>query len=320
MSRRKQKNRKWWQKQGEKLTGPMSNNKDKVIDASVNGNVKSYPGSYDYNHWFKSCSHEITPIFTLGNEKQTPITFCGATKETVQPWKLLSDDLVLNVSGYSLSTTSELFKGPIEFASLKALLPIVHVKEIMLGWLDGSSFPATVEFWQRFYDICQEQGYKRVIACCLGGHGRTGTALAAILIANGAMTDLEAIAFIQKQYCSEAIETKSQELYLEKLYFELCPEEQAARQATLTIPKANDKIVIDMTTDMVVKDNGEVIQRSNLEAYENRTCAWCAAPFVADKNNPDDLSCSEECTHSMEEFTGYNLCEVKNGPTTQDVS
>lgn len=301
MSRRKHKKNKNWQKQfvkDIKDTKPYATTPNKSISAE-----------YPYNHWFKNCEHKITPIFTLGIDEQSTITFCGATKDQVKIWTLNESDLILNVSGYSLlSATTNLVKGPAIFDSLKTLLPVTTTHELLLQWSDGASFPGTVEFWQKFYDICQEQHYKRVIACCLGGHGRTGTALGAILIANSRMTDLATIAFIQEHYCSEAIETWSQKDYLEKLYFELHPEEQLVRQEqeakrSLTSAPVGDKIIIDLTTDMVVDQKPEIVEREN---SEYRSCVWCAQQYLADKADKDDLTCSDECEYSLQEFQGYD--------------
>ena len=74
----------------------------------------------------------------------------------------------------------------------------------------------------------------RTIICCHGGHGRTGTALASMIIADPKwekssekillgsghsskykVTDV--IDYIRDRHCNKAIETTGQEDYLEKL-------------------------------------------------------------------------------------------------------
>lgn len=57
---------------------------------------------------------------------------------------------------------------------------------------------------------------KRVEIGCAGGHGRTGTTLAALLILQG-MTPACSIRTIRSRYCSEAVETRSQAKALEAL-------------------------------------------------------------------------------------------------------
>lgn len=58
---------------------------------------------------------------------------------------------------------------------------------------------------------------KRVEIGCAGGHGRTGTTLAAMLILQG-MSPKRAAARIRKTYCHEAIESKGQMQMLLRLH------------------------------------------------------------------------------------------------------
>jgi hypothetical protein len=45
---------------------------------------------------------------------------------------------------------------------------------------------------------------------CLGGHGRTGTALACLAVLTGTPPD-QAVAWVRANYCSHAVETEEQE-------------------------------------------------------------------------------------------------------------
>ena len=45
---------------------------------------------------------------------------------------------------------------------------------------------------------------------CLGGHGRTGTALACLAVLTGTPAD-EAVAWVRANYCAHAVETEAQE-------------------------------------------------------------------------------------------------------------
>lgn len=56
---------------------------------------------------------------------------------------------------------------------------------------------------------------ERVEVGCMGGHGRTGTFLAAVvLLADPNMTPDGAVAWVRKNYCSKAVEDRSQEYWL----------------------------------------------------------------------------------------------------------
>jgi protein-tyrosine phosphatase len=48
---------------------------------------------------------------------------------------------------------------------------------------------------------------------CLGGHGRTGTALACLAILAGAPSDA-AVAWVRSEYCERAVETPEQEAFV----------------------------------------------------------------------------------------------------------
>jgi len=56
----------------------------------------------------------------------------------------------------------------------------------------------------------------RVLVHCMGGHGRTGTALAILLGLSGAMKK-DPVAWLRKHYCEEAVETKKQIEYIQSL-------------------------------------------------------------------------------------------------------
>ena len=51
---------------------------------------------------------------------------------------------------------------------------------------------------------------------CLGGHGRTGTALACLAVLSGSAPG-KAVAWVRANYCSEAVETAAQEAFVAAL-------------------------------------------------------------------------------------------------------
>jgi protein-tyrosine phosphatase len=51
---------------------------------------------------------------------------------------------------------------------------------------------------------------------CLGGHGRTGTALACLAVLTG-LSALDAVAWVRSRYCAEAVETPEQEAFIAAL-------------------------------------------------------------------------------------------------------
>jgi protein-tyrosine phosphatase len=57
---------------------------------------------------------------------------------------------------------------------------------------------------------------ERVEIGCLGGHGRTGTALAALAVLGGHPAD-DAVAWVRASYCARAVETPEQEAFVRDL-------------------------------------------------------------------------------------------------------
>lgn len=61
--------------------------------------------------------------------------------------------------------------------------------------------------------LAKARADQRVEIGCLGGHGRTGTALACLAILNGHPAR-DAVAWVRTAYCASAIETPEQETFV----------------------------------------------------------------------------------------------------------
>jgi hypothetical protein len=61
--------------------------------------------------------------------------------------------------------------------------------------------------------LARAEAGERVELGCLGAHGRTGTALAALAVLRGVPPD-EAVAWVRANYCARAVETPEQELFV----------------------------------------------------------------------------------------------------------
>lgn len=86
-------------------------------------------------------------------------------------------------------------------------------KEIQIDWPDFGISSLPREFWEDLTKYLKEHK-SRLLIFCMGGHGRTGTAVASLLVTALGYTAENAIAWVRKNYCFEAIETKSQEQYI----------------------------------------------------------------------------------------------------------
>lgn len=85
--------------------------------------------------------------------------------------------------------------------------------EIQMDWADYGTINLPVQFWRDLVEHIKEKKLKLLIFC-QGGHGRTGTALACLFTVALGYKPAEAIQWVRKNYCHEAIETKGQEAYV----------------------------------------------------------------------------------------------------------
>lgn len=84
-----------------------------------------------------------------------------------------------------------------------------------IKWQDMGVPPLDFPFWKDLWSILPNG---RTVVCCFGGHGRTGTALACLLMAaDKSITAEKATAVIHTKHCENAIESSSQEKYLKKI-------------------------------------------------------------------------------------------------------
>ena len=93
----------------------------------------------------------------------------------------------------------------------------INFEEIMVPWLDFGRPNVENEFWKALHEYVFQKEYKQVCFHCEGGHGRTGTALCAMLIANCGVSALDAVGHVRSIYCDEAVETWEQSTYLQEL-------------------------------------------------------------------------------------------------------
>lgn len=91
------------------------------------------------------------------------------------------------------------------------------VIEVQFSITDGCAPKDPARFKKLIDWICNQlQEGKKIHVGCIGGHGRTGMVLAAIV---SQMTDeKDAIKYVRKHYCHKVVETHSQIAFLEKHY------------------------------------------------------------------------------------------------------
>ena len=162
---------------------------------------------------YKRCDHEPKAIFKIGNT-----TIWASDKYGADNFNKNGLVVSLGVDGpetISLSGEATLV------SCLNKHLKQVQLKFLYIPWNDGSSPPIKSTFWVALFDSIKNQTIKDVLFHCQGGHGRTGTALSAILIAVSGFKPYDAISFVRKNHCKKCVETNSQERYLKDLYKEV---------------------------------------------------------------------------------------------------
>lgn len=99
-----------------------------------------------------------------------------------------------------------------------ASFPWNRKREEVLFYIADGTAPSNAEEFKRMIVWVAEQiiAGKKVHAGCIGGHGRTGTFLAALVTH---MTGIEdSIAYVRSNYCKKAVESTTQVDFLNKHY------------------------------------------------------------------------------------------------------
>lgn len=174
----------------------------------TNTNTGTYPGKTQYmNNWETSCFHtgRIT-LFKIGDLQVSG----GARKDIDASFDVPT--LLLNCSGYSNPSTDQIIL-PVGFEALAK--HVVPTAAIDMQWPDGGTPAVTPEFWRKLPELALKKGFLRMIVYCMGSHGRTGTALASLLIANHGLSAQKAVVKIRKEHCMDAVESSVQVDYLQ---------------------------------------------------------------------------------------------------------
>jgi hypothetical protein len=147
-----------------------------------------------------------TPFHTLAGGK----VLYGARGSNLAHANLEHLDLIIDCAGVVAESGRFVKSAPARYRGLKdGLLPDV----IRLDWPDMSApVHVGIRWWMRLLELLPAH----TCVCCVGGHGRTGTALAALLVASG-MDAETAIRTVREQHCRRAIETQGQEAYVKGL-------------------------------------------------------------------------------------------------------
>jgi len=121
-------------------------------------------------------------------------------------------DLIIDCSGYSGSSMNKIVSCP-DLPELEKIFVPQGAIIAHFDWPDHRSIKISLSQWKELLDLCHARDIRKILFCCLGAHGRTGTAMATFLVAAG-VAPKEAIELVRKHHCSKAIESRDQVEYI----------------------------------------------------------------------------------------------------------
>lgn len=152
--------------------------------------------------FLKTCSHYPTAIFKHDN-----INYYSSDEDHVLQF---NGDLVVNLTKEpGVRAASAVYNIP----ELKDHM-IDFPEELVIGWADFDRPPVRGTFWGALHSYIKNKNYQDVLFHCQQGHGRTGTALSAMLIALKKKSAANSIKEIRQIHCKYAVESFKQIEYL----------------------------------------------------------------------------------------------------------
>lgn len=217
-------------------------------------------------NWQKFCEHKPTLLIEGDDIK----IYAGKRCDVID--ELNDFNLAVNLTGDSVKMNHKFG----EFTQLEKYSSQYRFKEIVLDWPDYGVIYFPLDFWLELAQVIKKVGGK-VVFFCIGGHGRTGTAIAAMMITYLEWDAWAAIDWIRKNYCSEAVESKEQENYLVRLcqaYRTRFPKDEYPGPVVETkIQQPELPLTERMTEDEAHAKAGKMWE--NGFAYVDASCKFC---------------------------------------------
>ena len=146
-----------------------------------------------------SCRHGPTGVCRIGD-----VHYYGSSQSGAMDFK---GELMIN-----FTRTSDI-PSVMDIPELAKFVDIPF-KEIMVPWPDFGMPSVNIGFWPALHKYIVDNDMSQVCFHCQAGHGRTGTALCAMLIAVEGLSVYDAIDFVRSIYCEQAVESHEQVEYL----------------------------------------------------------------------------------------------------------
>lgn len=184
------------------LSGPV-----RTYVPKKSGKTGAVTYGYDDDGYARSCTH--TPRHVISGEDWG----VWAGKKLDCRDVAHNYDIVLNLTW---GTVKEHHNIPIkELQKYEAIGK--DFTEVKLDWPDYGAVRLPKQFWIDLIKYAKEHK-SRILVFCEGGHGRTGTAVAVMMVLGLGYTPRQAVQWLRKHYCGEAVESQAQMHYIESMY------------------------------------------------------------------------------------------------------
>lgn len=143
--------------------------------------------------------------------------WAGSRKEMLfEKWGLhiqLSDDY------FSRSNTDLVSANKDALAILPEILTRPEKRPVLtLRWDDYGDIDISEDWWQNLVEYFRSVKEPMDVGMyCLGGHGRTGTALSILGALSGASEGHDPVGWVRRNYCQECVESNAQLNYIEEI-------------------------------------------------------------------------------------------------------
>lgn len=178
-----------------------------------------------YHHVTKDCHDSTKPAFVTSRG----VSVYGASRYDA---KGLMFDYWIELTGSASPTIEVIGDFPLrsELLTCSGTPPT-----LVIDWDDGDAAPVTSNFWDILAKaINRLKKNSTVMVSCMGGHGRTGTALAILASKLQACPPkMSPIEFIRENYCKSAVESLEQVEYIEEILGMELKDEPARRFKTI---------------------------------------------------------------------------------------
>lgn len=159
------------------------------------------------------CTHDGSPlVFHIGEG----FVKAGGDRD-IALWDRHKVDLVVNLTGYSNNVVT--CNGGAKTVLHATTLLSYSYAEMVVSWKDMQPPPVGMNFFEELAQLVASG--TNILVHCMGGHGRTGTALAALIhtahkigsypyTQDGGILKGDSVEWLRKNYCKKAVESDTQ--------------------------------------------------------------------------------------------------------------